>query len=291
MHSGARTSLHPILPFTRMLFLFNVLLATVAGFQLYILSTRTEDFFAWTIGVPITAAFLGAFFWANTPGFGVAIRVGDWPRVRILVMAELAMMVFMAIATLRHLEIFHLDNGGLLARLAAWAWLLVYIGLPWLLIVSFVRQERAGGRGTYAVQDPLLGWVRGYFLLQAVAATILGLGLSFAPAAFDGLWPWNLPALPAGAVGAWLLGFAAACWWILREGDWQRVRITIPGYLALCVLQLLAVLRFRNDMINGRRAWAYVGTLVALFILTALAAWQQERLGKRPDQLGTSTAV
>lgn len=284
MQPRTQDSSLPILPITRLSFLLSILLAAVAGFQLYVLSTRTVDFFAWTIGVPLTAAFLGAFFWANTPGFGLAIRVGDWPRVRILVVAELALTVFMAIATLRHLDIFHLDNGGALARLAAWAWLLVYVGLPWLLIVSFVLQERAGGRGAYTVRDPLLGWVRVYFLLQAIAGTILGLGLSFAPASFDGLWPWSLPALPAGAVGAWLLAFAAACWWVLREGDWQRVRIAIPGYLALCVLQLLAVLRFRNDMVDDGRTWAYVGTLVALFILSALGAWHQERLGKRPDQ-------
>lgn len=272
-----------LLPITRLSFLLSILLATVAGFQLYVLSTRTAEFFAWTIGVPLTAAFLGAFFWANTPGFGLAIRVGDWARVRILVVAELALTVFMAIATLRHLDIFHLDEGGLIARLAAWAWLLVYVGLPWLLIASFVQQERAGGRGAYSVRDPLLGWVRVYFLVQALGATILGLGLSFAPDGFADIWPWALPPLPAAAMGAWVLAFAAASWWVLREGDWQRVRIAIPGYLAMCALQLLAVLRFRGAVVDGPRVWAYVGTLAGLFVLTALAAWQQETSRNRPE--------
>jgi hypothetical protein len=165
MESDARTRPLPILPITRLAFLLSILLATVAGIQLYVLSTRTADFFAWTIGVPITAAFLGAFFWANTPGFGLAIRVGDWPQVRILIVAELALLVFMAIATLRHLDIFHLDNGGVPARFAAWGWILVYVGLPWVLIVSFILQERAGGARAYSVRHPLLGWVRLYFLL------------------------------------------------------------------------------------------------------------------------------
>jgi hypothetical protein len=288
MQSDTRTRPLPLLPITRLSFLLGILLATVAGIQLYALPTRTADFFAWTIGVPMTAAFLGAFFWANTPGFGLAIRIGEWPRVRILVVATLALTVFMAIATLRHLDIFHLDNGGAPARFAAWAWLLVYIGLPLLLIVSFVLQERSGGARAYSVRHPLLGWVRLFFLLQAAGATILGLGLSFAPTVFDELWPWNLPALPAGAVGAWLLAFAAASWWVLREGDWQRVRIAIPGYLALCALQLLAVLRFRNALLGDGRTWAYVATLVALFALTALAAWQQET-GARRAALPEST--
>ncbi len=85
-----------------------------------------------------------------------------------------------------------------------------------------------------------------------------------------------LPALPAGAVGAWLLAFASAALWVLREGDWQRVRIAIPGYLTLFALQLFAALRFRGALVDDGRTWAYVGTLVVLFALTALAAWRQE---------------
>src|SRR5947207_178035 len=77
MQSGAGTRPLPILQVTRLSFQLGILLATVAGIQLSVLSTRTADFFAWTIGVPMTAAFLGAFFWANTPGFVLAIRVGD----------------------------------------------------------------------------------------------------------------------------------------------------------------------------------------------------------------------
>jgi hypothetical protein len=273
--SSARQSL-PLLPITRLSFILGILLATVAGIQLYVLSTRTADFFAWTIGVPLTAAFLGAFFWANTPSFGIALRVGEWPKVRILIVATLALTVFMAIATLRHLDIFHLDEGGFLARLAAWSWLVVYVGLPWLLLASFVRQERLGGSRAYSVEDPLLGWVRVFFFVQALGTTVLGIGLSFAPGTFAELWPWTLPALPAGAVGAWLLAFAAASWWVLREGDWQRVRIAIPGYLALCALLLVAVLRFRGGLVDGAETSIYVGTLVALFVLTAVAGWRQE---------------
>jgi hypothetical protein len=163
--------------------------------------------------------------------------------VRILIVAVLALLVFMAIATLRHLDIFHLDNGDFPARFAAWAWIPVYVGLPWVILVSFVHQERAGRARVYAVRHPLLGWVRLYFLLQAVGATILGLGLSYAPGVFDDVWPWTLPALPAGAIGAWILGFAAASWWV--------------------------------------PTWAYVATLVALLLLlTALATWQQENAGR-----------
>jgi hypothetical protein len=265
-----------MLPLTRLSFQLGTLLATVAGIQLYVLSTKTAEFFAWTIAVPLTATFLGAFFWGNTPSFILALRANEWPRVRILIVATLTLLVFMAVATLRHLDIFHLDEGGLLARLAAWAWLVVYVGLPWLLIAAFVQQERAGGAAAYAVKDPLRAWVRVYFLLQAIGATVLG--LSFAP-------------LPAGAVGAWVLAFAAASWWVLREGDWQRVRVAIPGYLIMFVLQLLAVIRFRDHLVGGARTWAYVTTFIALFVLTTVAALQQEKSSNRVGQERSPTAV
>ncbi len=187
---GEGTSLR-LLPITRLAFLLGVVLATIAGIQLYVLSTRTADFFAWTISVPLTAAFLGAFFWANTPSFILAVRTGAWPRVRILVVGYVVLNVFMLITTLRHLQIFHLDEGGILARLAAWAWLLVYVALPWVVIASFVLQERAGGARAYSVQT-------------------------------------------------------------------------------------LAALRFRSALVDDRRTWGYVATLIVLFALTALAAWRQE---------------
>jgi hypothetical protein len=38
----------------------------------------------------------------------------------------------------------------------------------------------------------------------------------------------------------------------------------------------LYVLRFREDMVDGARTSVYVATLVALFVLTAVAGWHQE---------------
>jgi hypothetical protein len=38
--------------------------------------------FGWTIGVPLTAAFLGAFFWANTPSFALNQEARVSLRVR-----------------------------------------------------------------------------------------------------------------------------------------------------------------------------------------------------------------
>jgi hypothetical protein len=52
MQPRAQDSSIPILPITRLSFLLGMLLATVAGIQLYVLSTRTAEFFAWTTRSP-----------------------------------------------------------------------------------------------------------------------------------------------------------------------------------------------------------------------------------------------
>lgn len=52
-------------PSMRWLLLIGSLLAFIAGLQLFVLSEQTSHFFAWTIDVPLTAAFLGAIYWAG----------------------------------------------------------------------------------------------------------------------------------------------------------------------------------------------------------------------------------
>ena len=220
MHREVRVSPTLVLPLTRLWFLLDVLLVAVAGLQLYLLSTRTADFFAWTIRAPLTAAFMGAGYWASLPYLFLALRMREWQRVRLLVVLTFVVAVFMLFITLRDLGSFHLNTGAASARGAAWAWLAIYIVTPWVVLAVFLLQERAGGAREYAVLQPLLLWVRILFLLQAAVFTVLGLGLMLTPARFDDVWPWPVPRLPAGAVGAWLLAIAAGAWWVLREGDW-----------------------------------------------------------------------
>jgi hypothetical protein len=38
-------------------------LTFVVGTQLFVLAEHTEQFFSWTIGVPMSAAFIGGGFW------------------------------------------------------------------------------------------------------------------------------------------------------------------------------------------------------------------------------------
>jgi hypothetical protein len=120
-------------------------------------------------------------------------------------------------------------------------------------------RERAGGAAEYRVERPLAGWFRAAVLAPAVSLTLVAVAPW--PLRLDGFWPWTLPDIGAAAVAVWLVTFASGSWWCLRDGDWARVRLVFPAYLAFLALMLLACLRFRDALDSGRWVtWAFVGS-------------------------------
>jgi len=53
----------------------------IAGVQLFILSEQTETYFAWTFGAPVSAAFLGAGYWAAMFHAYTGARSKSWVDV------------------------------------------------------------------------------------------------------------------------------------------------------------------------------------------------------------------
>jgi hypothetical protein len=263
--------------FSRVVLAVDLVAVIGAGIQLFVLSTRTDEYFAWTIKVPITAALLGAGYLSSIVSVVMAMRSRHWQHARGLLVMGVVITGFTTLATLLHLEQFHFDSGPTSARASAWAWLVIYIAVPVMLIAAIVMQEREGGRFEYSVDVPLRPWVRAALLLHAVPLTILGLGLAFLPDSFDGLWPWPLTPLTAGAVAAWLLTIASAGWWSLREGDWRRVRVAFPAVIIFDALALIGAARFSDALDFGdAQTWVYLGALVTSLGLMSLAAVRQE---------------
>jgi len=57
-------------------------LAAIAGFLLFPLAGETDRFFSWTIEPPVTAAFLGAAYWAALVLLAWAARQRTWALAR-----------------------------------------------------------------------------------------------------------------------------------------------------------------------------------------------------------------
>ena len=58
------TDIRPLHPGMRGLLYVAGVFVLIAGLPLYVLSEDTATWFAWTIDPPLTAAFLGACYWA-----------------------------------------------------------------------------------------------------------------------------------------------------------------------------------------------------------------------------------
>lgn len=276
----AATAIHRA---TRVVLTLDLIFSLVAGSVLYLLATRTEDYFAWTIKVPLTAAFLGSGYLAAVAMLVPSYRETVWRRVRIIPVMGFTLTFVTAVVTLWRLDEFHLGSGSGTARVAGWAWLVVYLSIPVLLAAVFVAQQRAGGRRERAVARPLLPLTRAVLAVQAAATGALGAGLLLAPATFDAVWPWPLPPLSAGAVAAWLLTIAAGSAWALYDGDWGAFRIAIPGFAAYGVFVGLALALHPDPLDLGD--WEerlFAAGAVLLLVAGAVATVRQER-GRAPS--------
>lgn len=252
--------------FTRLFFTFGVIpLLFIAGIQLFILSAQTDIYFAWTITLPLTAAFMGAGYWAALAHAFVILRSPSWDGARASIPAAFTATTLLLIATLLHLDQFHLDSPALITRFVTWVWILVYVVTPPIFLYFLVKQFRST-ENEDANQNPFPGWVRTGFILLAAFGLIFGLGLFFLPASFMPLWPWNLAPLAARAVGAWMTTFGVAAATLAWENDRVYGKGALASLLAFCILQFVVLLRYPGSIDFAKPlAWGYI-----LFLLLGL---------------------
>lgn len=260
----------PVAPAVRVLLLVAALLVFLAGVQLFVFPLRTDEFFAWTIGSPMTAVFLGASYWSAVGLELGAARSTGWSSARIAIPAVFVFTAITLVVTLVHLESFHLDSGLRLGtRAVTWAWIAVYAVVPVLMLVALLQQRQRST--TVPAPSGLPQLVR--IVLVGLAVLLLGLGVALlvAPRWADGAWPWTLTPLTARAVGAWLVGLGVAVVHARLVDDRPSLRpLAITGVL-FGALQAVALLR-HGDELDGAdlQRVAYVAVLL---VLTAVSAW------------------
>lgn len=245
-------------PAWRIAFRVSAALALVAGALLFVGATRTDDYFSWTIEPPITAAFLGAAYWAAAVLFSWASTQSDWERIRIAAFAELTVAVLLLVATQLHLDKFHNDLFG-------YFWVAVYaIAAPALIylvaIRSWARAEPLQPR------LPMPAGLRLALALQGAAFVVYGVGLFVAPSGLDGAWPWPLTPLTARAIASFLIGFAVAAAIALRADCLRRFRGAALTYAVLGALELLAAALHSSDFHSDAARllfWAFFATVLA----------------------------
>ena len=238
-----------------------VVLVVSVGVFTFALSESTDRLFAWPIAPPLTAAFLGANYWAAFFLAFLSARERIWCRARITYAVSIVFTSLTLLATLLHLERFQFDNAN------GWLWLTVYVAVPPTLLVLLRGQLRMPG-GDPARTAPLERWLLAVMGVQALVVLVIGTALWVAPSTADSLWPWTLTPLTARAVGAWLLALATGLAATIWERDWGRVRVAVPTYTAAPLLQLVALARFSDTLgWDGAGAWCYVVFLLSILFL------------------------
>src|SRR6059058_1539621 len=107
---GAASVVRPVIaPLHGLLYAASTLVF-LAGLQLTVFTDQTDTYFAWTIHPPLTAAFLGAAYWAAVPVELIAARETVWAKARVAVPAIWLFTTLTLVATLVHFDRFHFSS-------------------------------------------------------------------------------------------------------------------------------------------------------------------------------------
>jgi hypothetical protein len=233
------------------------------GVPVFFLPTQTDDYFAWTIAVPLTAVFLGACYFSSALLAVVASRRLLWAQTRLSMAVALAFAPLVTAATFIHLDQFHTDQPiGII-------WVVAYGIYPVMLALVMRRQLAAPG-GDPPRQQPVDPWVRVVLWVQAAVLVPLGLGMFFLPGVFDDLWPWPLTDLTSQVCGAWVLALGVFSGGVLYENDQNRVAPYLSSLAFLGALQTIALARYGDDMQwDELGAYLFIAYLASTFVLSA----------------------
>lgn len=268
----------PVLPSMRRLLVAAAILVFLAGVQLFVFPTRTEEYFSWTIASPMTAVFLGAAYWSAVALEVSGARASSWAQCRIAVPTVFVFTSLTLLATLLHLDLFHFGaEHSPATRAVTWAWLGVYIVVPVLMVVISLRQGRAA-TGPANRTQPLPSWVKAALVVLVLGFGVVGATLFVLPDIGATWWPWQLTPLTSRAIGAWLISLAVAAGHSLLEDDIGRIRPLGTTAVTFSVLEAVALLRYGAELDwSSVSAICYVAVLVGLLGLGtwALSAGRQ----------------
>jgi hypothetical protein len=116
-------------------------------------------------------------------------------------------------------------------------------------------------------------------LLALQTVVLVGFGVFLFARPESGVWPWTLTPLTGRAIAAWLLGVGTAAFLMAREKNLASCRAPLVTYALLPVLELAALLRFRNSIDWGSAGvWLFLVVLASMLLVGlsgSVAVWRR----------------
>jgi hypothetical protein len=253
--------MQPLTPRLRLILDVFAGLALIAGALLFFGATRTDAWWSWTIVPPLTAATLGAFYWAAFVLILSAARSRTWAEARPAAYPVAVIAVLLLVVTLYHLDRFDLDS------LFGVFWLVIYAIVPPLLIWAIADQLRGPGedaRPTQRLPRPL----RALLIFEGVLLLATGGVLLFSAGLADDLWPWALSPLTSRAIGSFMTGVGVAALIAVHDDDPVSFRGAALAYTVLGLLELFALVLHTPDLEGDHFDTAIYVVSWSLVILT-----------------------
>ena len=261
-----------ILPFTRIVAAAVIPFLIAAFYILYLRPTETAELFAWHIGAPMTAMYMGAGYLGGAWFFGRALNERRWHRVAAGFLPVAALTAVMLAATLLHWDTFDPGHWPFLV------WLVIYIVTPVLVpLVWWLNKRHDPGlpEDGDRVVPPV---ARRVVLAAGIAMLAVAAFLFLRPTAAAELWAWPLTPLTARVMAAWqaLMGVGALT--MSRESRWSGWRIPLQSIMIWQLLAGLAVFLL-GDAFGpaGLLNWFTLYTVAGLTAATAFYLSMERR--------------
>jgi hypothetical protein len=186
----------------------------------------------------------------------------SWHRVHVGFLPITAFTIFMAVATLSHLDRFNHDH------LAFWVWTGLYLTTPVLVPLAWWR-NRATDPGSLEPEGDLALPQRVRAILVAAAVTQFAVAavLMVSPSTMIDIWPWRLTPLTAQVLAGWFALPSVVALMMAIDGRWSAIRITLHSQLIGLVFILLGVARAWNEFdTSNPLAYIFPGGLGLLLV-------------------------
>jgi len=236
---------------------------------------------------PLHAQFLGAMYLSGAVGLTMNLFAREWREIRVTT-AMLAIWTGM-------LGLVSVVQFGAFdwSRPETWFWFFAYICFPlvaaWIAWCQRMDQgsnrpsttapsasSGASAQGDIEAGPPLSSGLRNYLTVQGSVATLLALGLLFAPSFMTTIWPWTITPLLAQLYSAPFLAYGIGSLYAARQRTWGDVRIVVTTVLVFA-LGVLVASTIHANLFNphGVAAWLWFGGFF-LVSVTLLLFWLKQ---------------